>query len=168
MDGLVSVGYDEGFGGVESNGGLRFLSVGIDQGATISTAKITVNVINVTGTPDLIVYGVDADAAAAFADPGNLPSAATRTTASTAFAPTGTGSAEIDVKAIVQEIVNRVGYAGGAIAFVIDDNAGAGTNYAEIEDIDAAGSNEAQLDVTYSTLAVPVMYHHQAEKWRKR
>lgn len=130
---------------------LRFLGIGIPAGSTISAATVTCNVTTITGTPDTAIFGVDVDDAAAFSDPGNLPSNASTTTASADADPSGTGTHVIDVTGIVAEIVARAGWASGNdMAFVIKDNAGVGENMWYGEDLQAAGSNEAQLDVTYS------------------
>lgn len=146
----VASGIFEGFFG-ELNAFFRFVNVTVPQGATIDSATLTLNIINISGTPNTSLYGVDVDNAAAFVDPGNMPSTATRTTASADPDPTGTGTKVITITAIVQEIVNRGGWASGnAMAFVIDDNAGSGTHYWEAEDLEAGPSDEAQLDITYT------------------
>lgn len=131
-------------------GFFRFLNVTVPQGATVSSATLTLNIISVAGTPNTTLYGVDADNAAAFADPGNLPSAATKTTASADPDPAATGTKVITITTIVQEIVDRAGWASGnAMAFVVDVHAG-GTNYWLAEDYEDAGTAEATLDITYT------------------
>ncbi len=156
--GLVDDGTDYGLAGnvllgrsgADFDCGLRFLSVGVPQGAVVSAATITLNVTQIGGSPDTTLYGVDVDDAAAFADPGNLPSAATRTTATADLDPSGTGTKVVDVSTIVQEIIDRAGWASGNdMAFVIINNGTEGNIYT-LEDYSAAGTNEAQLDVTYT------------------
>lgn len=132
----------------------RFLNVTVPQGAVASEATLTLNITGVTGTPDTTLYGVDVDDAAAFADPGNLPSAATRTTASADPDPAGAGSKVITVTDIVQEILDRAGWASGNdMAFVAADNLGAGEHYWTAEDYEDAGTAEATLDITYTVPA---------------
>lgn len=160
-------GYESPFG-IEDNDGVfggaadgdwgvgfcRFLNVTVPQGATVSSATLTLNITSLVGTPNTTLYGVDADNAAAFADPGNLPSAATKTTASADPDPAGTGSKVITITTIVQEIVDRAGWASGnAMAFVVEDNAGSGENYWIAEGYEDAGTAEATLDITYTVPA---------------
>lgn len=141
-----------GFNGFETGVGfVRFLNVTVPQGATIDSATLTLNITGITGTPDTTLYGVDEDNAAAFADPGNLPSAAARTTASADPDPAGTGTKVITITSILQEIVDRGGWASGnALAFVAVDNAGSGANAWGAEDYGDAGTAEAVLDITYT------------------
>lgn len=148
---IVAAGSD---GGVSFSAFFRFLNVTVPQGATIDSATLTVLITDVSGAPDTTLYGVDVDDAAAFADPGNLPSAATKTTASADPDPAGTGTKVITITTIVQEIVDRAGWASGnAMAFVADDNAGSGTNFWAAEDYEDAGTAEAILDITYTVPA---------------
>lgn len=131
----------------------RFLNVTVPQGAVASSATLTLNITNVAGTPNTTLYGVDADDAAAFADPGNLPSAATKTTASVDPDPAGTGSHVITITTIVQEIVDRVGWASGnAMAFVAEGNSGFFASWTAEDYGDALGA-EATLDITYTVPA---------------
>lgn len=137
------------FGGLQAWAFLRFLAVtGPVSGATINSATITLEVTDVSGSPDTTFYGVDADDPAQFADPGNLPSAATQTTANAA-GPTATGSQQVNVASIVQEIVNRAGWASGNdMAFVCEDNLNTGTNVWAADDLD--DTTEAVLDIDYT------------------
>ena len=142
-----------GWGGTaELDPFFRFLNVTVPQGATIDSATLTLNITDVTGAPDTTLYGVDVDDAAAFADPGNLPSAATRTTASADPDPASAGTKVITITTIVQEIVDRGGWASGnAMAFVVADNAGSGDNTWSVEDYeDEEGTAKATLDITYT------------------
>lgn len=153
--GLITNSYGAGAtSGIDVHGFLRFQSVtGPVSGATINSATITHNVTAIAGTPDTTCYGVDVDDAAAFSDPGNLPSAAARTTASSDADPAGTGSRTINVATQVQEIVNRAGWASGNdMAFVMIDN-GTGENNWSAEDFQAAGTAEAFLDIDYTNPA---------------
>lgn len=132
-------------------GFLRFQAVSIPASSSITAATITLNIVNITGTPDTTIYGVNVDNAAAFANPGNLPSNASNTTASYDADPSGTGTFVLTVTDIVAEIIARGGWASGnAIAFVMKDNSGTGDNQYDIEDFGAAGTAEAVLDVTYT------------------
>lgn len=144
--GTVSAGMSAG---ITKYAFLRFLNVTVPQGATIDLATLTLNIVDVS-SPDTTLYGVDADNAAAFADPGNLPSAATWTTASADPDPAGTGTKVVTITTIVQEIVDRGGWASGnAMAFVAAGNSGFFSGW-EAEDYEAAGTAEATLDITYT------------------
>lgn len=130
---------------------LRFQNVTITQGATINSATLTLNLIDVTGSPNTTWYGVAADNAAAFAAVTNIPSSSPHTTASAAFVPVGTGTKAINVATIVQEIVNRGGWASGnALALVNVDNVGAGAAYWAGEDLTSVGTAHATLDIDYT------------------
>lgn len=148
--GSLAAGFISGV--FEGNAFLRFLAVtGPTSGATINTATITLNITAIAGTPNTTVFGVDVDDAAAFSDPGNLPSAAAKTTASSDGDPAGTGTQTINVVTQVQEIINRAGWASGNdMAFVWDDNAGSGSNSWTAEDFQAAGTAHAVLDIDYT------------------
>lgn len=136
----------------EYEAGLRFQSVAVPQSATIVSATLTLNITSVNGSPETTVYGVDVDDAAAWAAPGNLPGNATTTTESSP-GPTATGSQQIDVTAIVQEIVGRGGWtSGNDMAFVVlNDKALSGQDHTWFaEDLNDAGGNEARLDIDYT------------------
>lgn len=146
-------------------GFFRFLSVTIPQGTSITSAIFTANVTGIVGTPNTTWFGVDADNAAEFADPGNLPSNATTTTASVDGDPAGTGTRTFDLTTIVQEIIDRAGWvSGNALALVCKDNTGAGDNYWQAEDFIEAGTAHATLDITYTAAStgVPSTYRKQA------
>lgn len=139
-------------GGRDTWAGFRFLSVtGIASGATINSATITLNVTAIGGSPDTTFYGYATDNPGAWADPGNLPHNATKTSASVS-GPTATGTQTINVASAVQEIVNRVGWASGNnMAFVCDNNTTSGGDiYWSAEDYVAAGTAEAVLDIDYT------------------
>lgn len=158
---LIRVGFDDNPISTEFVAFLRFLDVTIPPGAVVSAATLTVNVTAVVGTPNTNVFGVDADNAAAFADPGNLPSAAVLTTASADSDPAGTGSHQIDVTSIAQEVLGRAGWASGnALALVFVDSAGTGEHNFDMEDFEAAGTAHATLDITYTeaSTGTPTMF----------
>ena len=93
------------------NSGLRFTTVDVANAATIDSAQITVEIISTSGSPNgARIYGDDVDSAAAFSS-ASLPSGITKTTAFTTLNSIATGSYAIDVKTIVQELVNRAGWA---------------------------------------------------------
>ena len=130
--------------------GYRFTTVPIPNAATIDTATLTVKVGS-GGTPTGTLFGNDVDDAPAWATNAG-PNNMTTTTASVAFAPTGASGSSyaVNVAAIVQEIVNRAGWASNnAIAFGCN-GAIAGSSYRYIGDLAAGGQTEAALDITYT------------------
>lgn len=165
--GLSASDVAAGYGAFETEiAFFRFLNVTVPKGATIDSATLSLNITVVNGTPNTTLYGVDEDNAAAFADPGNMPSAATRTTASADPDPAGTGTKVITITTIVQEIVDRAGWASGnSMAFVADNNAGSGDNYWFAEDYEDAGTAEATLDITYTVPAVGGAAPHRANRY---
>lgn len=129
--------------------GVRFPSVNVPQGATITSATLTIKVNNVypvagSGT----IYGVATDNAVAFSG-SNLPTAASKTTASTTISSAAVGTRNYTVTSIIQEIVNRAGWvATNAIAMPIINT---GYGYSRIDDYQDAGSNQASLSITYTS-----------------
>jgi len=132
--------------------GLRFVGFSSSiKGATVSSATLTIQISGAGVSPDLDVFGEDADSAAGWSS-SRLPSSITKTTNSTNITPTAAGSLDIDVTSIVQEIVDRGGYDGtkGEIAFGIFDNVGAGENLFEADAFETSGGTPAELEVTWS------------------
>lgn len=100
---------------------VRFVSTGIPQGATITSATLTLTITAaVSADPTdsvLLVTGDDVDDSPALSASHRPSSGWTNTTATATANNMAVGPLEIDVTTIVQEIVNRPGFAGGAIAF---------------------------------------------------
>ncbi len=138
--------------GTNSNCGLRFTvgdGSGPASGATINSATLTVDVLAKAGSPNITVRGDNVDNAAAWGS-SSRPSQISSTTATVSWTPTVTGSQSITVTSIVQEIVNRAGWAqGNAMRFALMDNA-TGNNYARIIQLENGTSGEADLDITYT------------------
>jgi len=146
-------GDDALLAGVQSSSdftaGLRFTGFSSSlQGASVSSATLTINIVDVLGSPDLDVYGEDADSAAAWSS-GRRPGDITKTTNSKNITPSSTGSLDIDVKDIVQEIVNRSGWSSD-IAFGILNNAGGSNNSIDFDAHEKSGGTPASLEVTWS------------------
>lgn len=131
---------------------VRFRSVAVPQGATISSATLTLNVTAVFGGGGGgggTFWGVAHDNPAAFTS-SNLPNSQTKTTASvTVPPPSTTGIKNYTVTTIIQEIVNRAGFAGDAVSFV-GTTTSANQRQTYFEDKGAAGANPGALSVTYS------------------
>lgn len=124
--------------------GLRFVGVAVPQGATITSATLTVKrSFAPSGTSFGLGRGVASDNAPDWTT--TRPLSATKTTASFTVVET---DANYNVTAIVQEIVSRSGWvAGNALAFAGDPTGANG----ELQWVDYATSptDAAQLSITY-------------------
>jgi hypothetical protein len=138
--------------------GVRFQSVSIPQGATITNAFIEFTTDETdSGITNLVIEGEDHDNAASFVDVAGEMATRTRTTASVSWdnvpewgtvGETGVKQQTPDLKTIVQEIVDRPGWAGNGMVFLIT---GSGERTAE----SAADAAKAPLlHVEYTTGAV--------------
>lgn len=129
--------------------GLRFIAVAVPQGATVSSATLTLKTDPAnpaTGSAWGAIKGVAADDAPIWTTTD--PSAASKTTQSVTI--TSTATVAYDVTAIVQAIINRAGWASGnALAFAGDPTGANGYIYW----IDRSNSSVdcAQLAITYAT-----------------
>jgi hypothetical protein len=113
---------------LQSAVGLRFLGVAIPAGATITNAYIQFRADETWADPtNLTVNGVASDNASAWSAAKFSLSTAPRTAGSVAWAPPawterqqGPDQRTSNLAAIVQELVNRPGWASGnAVAYVI-------------------------------------------------
>jgi hypothetical protein len=138
-------------GGVDAVAGWRFQNVTIPNAATINSAEFSVEVTGVSGTPQLEMHGNDVDDAAVWGA-GNLPSNITQTTAATTVDDyTSTGVKTTDVTAIVQEIINRAGWASGNdLALVLFDDQATDENFAAMADLLHATAQEGRLSINYT------------------
>lgn len=138
--------------GAAQHGGFRFQTVDVPQGATVSSATLTIRVIDISGTPTVSIYGDDVDDAPAWGASSRPSSGFTKTTAKTDITSAiGTGLEAIDVTAIVQEIVDRAGWTNNNdIRFGAFNTASGSYQYFTVEMYENAGTDEAQLDITYT------------------
>ena len=136
------------------NAGLRFASVGIPQGATITSATLGLDVKYCSGgggNPK--VYFSNADNPNAFAGgdrPKNMPN---KIPAGGIVWALGTTNNTMQYKAglvsPIQSIVSRTGWASGAIRLGLLSNL-AGGAFMNFYDYQKTGQLPAQLDITYS------------------
>ena len=135
--------------------GWRFTTVDVPNAATITSATLTVNVTSKNATGTGTIKGQATDSAGSWADfSANSPGTMSGTTATTSYSvPASTGSQAIDVTTIVQEIVNRAGWAANndiRIGFTDVSTFGAVNQYVYFEDYAAAGTAQATLDIVYT------------------
>ena len=136
--------------------GWRFLNVTVPQGATVSAATLIVHVNQQSVDPTGTLYADAVDNAPAWGN-SSRPDQITNTTASTLVAVTATGNKSIDVKTIVQELLNRGGWvSGNAMRFTLNNITTNYPTFCSFDDIQATVNNQAaELDITYTSGAGP-------------
>jgi hypothetical protein len=128
----------------------RFQTVNVPQGATIDSATLRVDVLQ-SGTGTGTLHGQNVDSAPSWADASaNGPVQMAKTTATTTFDGFGTtGQKTFDVKTIVQEIVNRAGWAANN-----DMRIGVGSNAAgavvKFYEVDYGSGTAGRLTIDYT------------------
>lgn len=136
--------------------GLRFQNVTIPAGATINTA--TMDVYLVSGSfddPDVTIYGHDTDDAGAFTTSSNDISGRTATTATASWDASGLGTGvktTPDFASVIQEIVDRGGWASGQDIVIILKGDDAGT-LLRIRAYDSGSGDYATIDIDYTAAA---------------
>ena len=151
---LASNDFDLGVGGSTQVAGLRFTNLAIPQGATIQSAAIQFQADETQAeVTNLLIEGHATGNAAAFVRTTANISARPRTTASTAWAPAawntvgeaGANQRTPDIKAILQEIVNRPDWvSGNSIVIIIT-----GTGHRTAESYEGVPGGAARLELQY-------------------
>lgn len=135
--------------------GLRFQTLAIPNAASIDSATLTIDIISIDGMPSVRVYAADVDDAGVFSSPSNRIKNVVRTTAFAAIAPSATGTFTAGVTSVVQEVINRAGWASNNdIAFpMVPQAVGGGDNSFQFAAYEHTTRDEAQLDITYTAAA---------------
>jgi hypothetical protein len=136
-------------------GAWRFQTVAVPQGATINSATLTYNQTTHGGSATLTLAGNNVDSAASWAS-GSANSAATMaaTTATASNVTSGANGTKVTtITSIIQEIVNRAGWASNNHIRVGHSAIASGTGYIYAEDYSAAGTAQATLDITFTAAA---------------
>jgi hypothetical protein len=135
--------------GLIRNAGFRFTTVAVAQAAVIANATFKLRVTgNYQGYATGKLYGADEDSSAQWSD-SIRPSNRTKTAASTVIPSAGSsGIKSYDVTAVVQEIVDRAGWASGNNISLFVLNTSAGTDNTYWEAFESAGTDEAVLEIT--------------------
>jgi len=141
-----------GYAAIYQYVGFRFQGVAlpnISEISSVDSATLTIDVTLADDGVSIRVYGNDVNDAAVWANPGNLMGNITKTAAFANFSSfSSTGTKNIDVSSIIQEIISRAGWASGNdLALVAFPT---GTTYASIAMYEHATRQEAQLDITYT------------------
>lgn len=132
-------GFTAGYIGGSGSAWALFGVVTIPQGATITAATLTPHWRGQNGTPSILIRGAAADNTTAGPTTQAAYYGGARTTATVNYA----NAATADVTAIVQEVINRSGWASGnGLMLYVQDNGSPTGAY------DAAGS--PSLSVTYT------------------
>ena len=138
--------------------GLRFQGVAVPQGATILSAYVQFRADEKSSTVvTLTIEGHAADSAGAFTTAAFGISSRPRTIADVSWTPDpwtligeqGPKQRTTDLSPVVQEIVDRAGWNGGALALIISGQGGSGKRTAE--SFNAGASLAPVLHVEYST-----------------
>lgn len=165
--------------GATNTAGIRFQNVIVPKNAIISSATVSFNgyIIN-NGSAFGLAAGENSDNAPAWVDPGVLPT----TVAKTAATITVPSTSPWDVTDIVQEIVNRAGWASGnALAFVSEpftadgnvkwDNTAASQTVLTVVytgGVSAGDTFKKTSLVTYSAAAWPYVFQNGSQPYGAR
>lgn len=145
------------YDGVDQIVGIRFSGLNIPKGVTISAATIEFTAKDPSsGTCNLSIFGEASDNSATFSSTTNNISSRTKTTATVNWAPAawttagGTHSTP-DLKSIIQEIVNRSGYANTSAITILFTGTGTRRAWSIEGNADAA----PKICITYVTGGPP-------------
>ncbi len=144
--------------------GMRFQNITVPVGATITSAKIQFHVDEThANVPVTITFtGQDIDDAPTFASSGSNLSNRTETSSSVVWAiphwssvsDEGASQLSADLSNIVQEIVDRAGWASGNdIVILIRTQSGSG--YRTAESYDGESASAPEISITYSQDSTP-------------
>lgn len=160
-------------GGTANDIGLRWQSINIAQGTTITSAKLSLYLTTDAGSFSANIRGIDEDNTTTWSSVSR-PSGRTKTTATITANEAnwnnwGTDAwVDIDITSAIQEIVNRGGWsANNALAIVLEDAAGAGTVFIMARAYEYAGNvHGAKLEIIYGTGAssIAAIVHHLQEQ----
>jgi hypothetical protein len=143
--------------------GLRFPSVNIPQGSTISSATINVYVRDTDDDDaNLKIYGNDVNDANDFNDEQDIIDTRTRTTSYHSWVEDGllTGwESESGLESVIQEITDRGGWSSGnALVLLFIANTDNSLKDLEIKTFEEATGKEAYLEITWTSANNPPNY----------
>ena len=143
-------------GTVVQTEGMRFTGVNVPKGATITKAYVQFQVDEVsTGASNVSFFGQASDAPLSFSTAASNISSRAKTAASVSFSfqtwPTlnvrGTAQQTADLSTIIQELVNRGGWAtGGAMALIVS-----GTGERTAESFDGGAAKAPVLHIEWTS-----------------
>lgn len=136
-----------------ANGGFRFTTIQVPQGATIANATLTYEVSARFAPFSLNIYGDNVDSAPSWSN-SSRPSQVSKTTASTSLVAPATGIQSTTITSIIQEIINRAGWASGndmRFGIMSEGAFPSGYHYLHLVDASTWGSqNFAELFIDYT------------------
>ena len=142
------------------SGGFRFQNVAIPPGATVISAEFRGYVYIAGGDVNTYIFGNDEDNAENFVDDPYIFTSRPRTTAFVKWVqddlPLGwasTANAGLDLKDIIQEIINRPGWSSGnaiVLLFIADSGAGVPTKEVQFYGYATTRTTQARLVITWS------------------
>jgi hypothetical protein len=135
------------------NGGFRFTSIAIAQAATIQNAYLQLFVTNTdTDDPLITISAQDADNPVNFSDDADVTTrVGSRTTATVAVSATGVGVGWYlipGLTAIIQEIVDRGGWASGQAMVILIEGSAASASSFTVRSYDGDSGEAAKLTIT--------------------
>lgn len=153
--------------------GLRWQSINIAQGATITSAKLSLYQTEDNGTLVANIRGIDEDNTVTWVS-SSRPSQRTKTSATITANEAnwnnwGVGNwIDIDITSVIQEIINRGGWSeNNALAVVIEEaSGGSEANNIRARAYEYSGNTSgAKLDIVYEEATkIPVIIHHLQEQ----
>ena len=132
------------------NGGFRFQSVTIPPGSTIDSASVQLYVTVSEVHVDILAE--DVDNAVDFATTADV-TGRTRTTASVNWDANITGdefNTSPDIKAVIQEVIDRGGWASGNAIVIFFDGMTTENELGKAQSYENTPANAAKLDITYT------------------
>lgn len=158
--------------GADEWNGWRFQNVTIPDGATITSAYLTLYFTSSTSDePDVTIYGANKGASGGpFSEAQNNITNRARTTASVDWGSANLGAPgwfdTSDLSTIVQELIDSYSYASGAqMVFVWKSRANDSARDTSVQSYDGDSSLAAKLHIEYTeggggASAVPAIMHH--------
>lgn len=135
------------------NAGFRFTNVTVAQGNTINVSYLTVVFpVAAEDSPDADILMEDVDDAVSFVTNADV-TLRTRTTASVAWTATNLGQTAVNspsINAVVQEIVDRVGWVSGNDMVAFMDGRTGTNRFTSIRSYDGSTANAAKLHIEHT------------------
>ena len=160
VSGTGQIGFSTAYETFSYDVGARFQTVNIPKGSTISAAKLSVFLDIIGGELEAEIKGIDEDNTATWAAE-DRPSQRAQTTATVSANKADWNNwaldvwIDIDISGIIQEIVDRAGWAANNALAVVIKNTGVADDYIYIRMYDYSGNLQGpKLDVTYTPPAV--------------
>jgi hypothetical protein len=149
---LTSINQSFGF---QICGGMRFLNVTVPNGATIDTSYLTFRANTSLGASidSLYIYGNDVDNAATFSDKDDF-NARALTDAKVQWSPAdwteGNDYNSAEIKTVIQEIVNRAGWASGNALAIITHHEGSSTHWRKAHSYNGSANYAPKIHIEYT------------------